>query len=187
VAFSQSHQLASMVFRMYNHPPRPPEPRASRIPIPGRDDIATELWMGGADALFGERIAPDDLHDAWVIDLAGEMPESHLTVCLHGMARVFADVEGIPAGFARLSALAASVANCLSGAPGSDQWEHPAQPPSRLYVMCQQGMNRSGLVTGLILRALGVPAEAALAAIRTRPGALSNQTYTQLIMSEGNG
>jgi hypothetical protein len=42
-------------------------------------------------------------------------------------------------------------------------------------------MNRSGLLAGLILRALGVPAEAALAAVAARPGALTNQTYARLV------
>lgn len=137
--------------------------------------------MGGADALFGGRVEPDDLRDAWVLDLAGDMPETHQTACLHRMTRVFADVESVPAGFGRLCSLARSVAACLSGEMAGDDWDHPARPPARLYVMCQQGMNRSGLLTGLILRALGVPADAALAAVGTRPGALSNQTYARLV------
>jgi hypothetical protein len=80
-----------------------------------------------------------------------------------------------------LSALASSIAVCLSGGRPEEGWPHPADPPARVYVMCQQGMNRSGLLAGLILRALGVDAEAALAAVATRPGALTNQTYARLV------
>jgi hypothetical protein len=157
------------------------EPRASRIPILGRGEVATELWMGGADSLHGDLLTPDDLCDAWVIDLAGDMPAAHRQACAHWLPSVFADIEGVPHGYERLSALASSIAACLTGTVEGDGWPHPARPPARIYVMCQQGMNRSGLLTGLILRALGVEAEAALAAVATRPGALTNQTYARLV------
>jgi hypothetical protein len=137
--------------------------------------------MGGADALYGDSITPEDLCDAWVVDLAGDMPEAHQAACLHHMNRIFADVESVPGSYTRLRSLAESIAACLTGADAHDGWEHPAEPPARLYVMCQQGMNRSGLLTGLILRALGVPAADALKAVGTRPGALSNQTYARLV------
>ena len=165
---------------LFNHP-RVSEPRASRIPILGRDDCATELWMGGADSLHGDPIAPEDLRDAWVIDLAGDMPEEHRAACACWLPRVFADVEQVPQSYAELCALAESIAACITGAPRDDGWPHPDAPPRRVYVMCQQGMNRSGLLAGLILRALGVSADDALTAIATRPGALTNRTYAELI------
>ena len=90
-------------------------------------------------------------------------------------------MEQVPHEYARLSELAASSAACSTGAERDDGWPHPDQPPTRLYVMCQQGMNRSGLLAGLILRALGISADDALAAIATRPGALTNRTYADLI------
>ena len=158
------------------------EPRATRIPIPGREDIATELWMGGAQSGLGEVVQAEDLRDAWVLDLAGDMPEAYRPACVCWLARAFADMEQIPDDYARLAALAQSIAACLEGANAEDGWEHPATAPRRLYVMCNQGMNRSGLLTGLILRALGVPGEAAVAAIGDRrPGALSNQTFARLV------
>lgn len=156
-------------------------PRASRIAIPDRAHLAVELWMGGADSLHGEPVQPADLRDAWLIDLAGDMPEPYRAACSHWLPRVFADVETAPHGYERLLTLARGIAACIAGAPDVVGWERPATPPRRVYVMCQQGMNRSGLLTGLILRALGVPADAALAAIATRPGALSNQTYARLV------
>jgi hypothetical protein len=165
---------------MFNHPPAY-EPRASRIPIPGRGDLTTELWMGGANSLHGDLLVPAELCDAWLIDLAGEMPEEHRLACACWLPRVFADVEAIPQRYDRLDALARSVAACISGERQRDSWPHPAEPPRRVFVMCQQGMNRSGLVTGLILRALGVSTADTLAAIASRPGALTNQTYLRLL------
>jgi hypothetical protein len=167
---------------VFNHPPER-EPRASRIPVPGRPELITELWMGGADSLFGDRVQPEDLRDAWVIDLAGDMPEGHRTACALWLPRVFADIEGVPHAYARLTALAESIAAALTGGAGGAEWEHPEEPPARLYIMCQQGMNRSGLITGLVLRALGVAPEEALAAIASRPGALTNRTFAALIRS----
>ena len=163
-----------------------PVPRASRIPIADAA-IDTELWMGGADSLHGDLIVPDDLRDAWVVDLAGDMPAAHRAACACWLPRVFVDVEQVPHSYERLVALATSVAACLTGAERDDGWPHPSEPPRRLYVMCQQGMNRSGLLAGLILRALGVPADEAIAALMTRPGALTNQTYVRLIREWPNG
>lgn len=165
---------------MFNHPPSV-EPRASRIQIPGREELVTELWMGGADSLHGELLVPAHLADAWIIDLAGDLPEVYRGAAACWLPRVFADVEQVPHGYARLAALAESIAACLTGAGASDGWPHPDEPPARVYVLCQQGLNRSGLLTGLILRALGVPAEQALSAIGTRPGALTNLTYVRLV------
>jgi len=164
---------------MFNHVAER-EPRASRITVP-RLAIPTEIWMGGSDSLNGVLLAPADLRDAWVIDLAGELPEAHRAACALWLPRVFPDIESVPHAFARVQALAESVAACLSGAVNGAHWEHPADPPARLFVMCQQGLNRSGLVTGLILRALGVSADDTLAAIATRPGALNNRSYVGLV------
>ena len=137
--------------------------------------------MGGAQALNGDAVGPEDLEDAWVIDLAGDMPQAYRDACRYWQARVFADIEQLPPDYPRLTALAESIAAAMSGLPGNDAWPHPAEQPQRVYVMCQQGMNRSGLLAGLILRALGVSAEDALTAIATRPGALTNQTFARLI------
>jgi hypothetical protein len=165
---------------MFNHPPTY-EPRASRILVPGRRDLTTELWMGGANSLHGDLLIPDELCDAWLIDLAGDMPDEHRLACAHWLPRVFADIEAVPQHYGRLDSLARSIAACIGGEAQYDSWPHPAEPPLRVYVMCQQGMNRSGLFTGLILRALGVSTEDALTAIASRPGALTNQTYVRLL------
>ncbi|MGE5595722.1 MAG: hypothetical protein ACM3S1_06750 [Hyphomicrobiales bacterium] len=174
---------------MFERPPRDFEPRASRIPLPPRITVSTEVWMGGADARVGEDLHPEHLADAWLVDLSGEMPEPHRAAAALWLPRVFGDVESVPTNLARLAELANSLAACLRGEAPTCDWEHPAEPPGRLYVMCQQGLNRSGLVTGLVLRALGLTADEALAAIATRPGALNNLTYARLVreFEPGNG
>ncbi|MCK9518415.1 MAG: hypothetical protein M0R74_05210 [Dehalococcoidia bacterium] len=160
------------------------EPRASLIPVARRLTLPTELWMGGANALHGELLEPGRLADTWIIDLAGDLPDTHREAAGLWLPRVFTDSETEPSNFDRLCDLAESVAAALTGAPAVPGWPHPSEPPSRLYVMCQQGLNRSGLVTGLILRALGHSVEETLAAIATRRGALNNQTYVRLLRGE---
>jgi hypothetical protein len=68
------------------------------------------------------------------------------------------DTEGEPPNLTWLHDLANSVAHAVHGLEheSASAWPHPPVPPARIYVMCQHGMNRSGLVTGLILRAIGV-------------------------------
>lgn len=163
------------------NPPRHPEPRASLIPLPGHLDVRTEIWMGGADSLHGEAIEVTHLQDAWIIDLAGEMPLSHREAAALWLPRVFLDAETTPPNLEGLRALAHSIARAIHGRAMSEEWPHPPEAPSRIYVVCQHGMNRSGLVTGLILRALGLSAEEAIAAIASRPGALNNQTFAELV------
>jgi len=160
------------------------EPRASRIPVAPRIRIPTEIWMGGANPLQGERLEPDHLKDAWVIDLAGDMPEEFREAAGLWLPRIFTDSETEPANIHSLRSLAGSIAAVLRGEPHDPAAPHPPHPPARLFVMCQQGLNRSGLMTGLILRALGHTVEEALAAIATRRGALNNQTYVRILRGE---
>jgi len=169
---------------LFNHP-RSPEPRASRIHAPGFEHLRTEIWMGGADSLHGERLGPSHVEDAWIIDVAGEMPHDLRKAAALWLPRVFVDIEVEPPNIDWLYQLANSVAAAVHGQPSTegDAWPHPVDAPARIYVMCQHGMNRSGLVTGLILRAVGVGAEETLASIATRPGALNNQTYERLVRS----
>jgi len=160
------------------------EPRASRIPVAPRLDVPTELWMGGANALHGEPLELDRLRDAWIIDVAGDMPDPFREAAGLWLPEIFTDSETEPANIHALRGLANSIASVLRGEPHKATWPHPPHPPARLFVMCQQGLNRSGLVTGLILRALGHTVEETLAAIATRRGALNNQTYVRILRSE---
>jgi hypothetical protein len=52
---------------LFNHP-RAPEPRASRIHARGIEHLRTEIRMGGADSLHGER-RPESVAEAWIIVL----------------------------------------------------------------------------------------------------------------------
>lgn len=159
------------------------EPRATRIRLPHRADLPTELWMGGADSGVGEPLHPEHLRGAWVIDCAGDMPEHYRSAAALWLFRVFSDMEETPPAYQRIAALARSLAHCLAGtADGRDGWEHPAEPPPRLYILCTQGLNRSGLVTGRILRELGLAGDEALRTLtHHRPGALNNLTFVRLI------
>ena len=50
--------------------------------------------------------------------------------------------------------------------------------------MCKQGLNRSALAAGLLLRAFGLDGAEAVRLVRARPpGALSNVTFEQLILA----
>jgi protein-tyrosine phosphatase len=55
----------------------------------------------------------------------------------------------------------------------------------RVLAHCGMGYNRSGLVAGLILKALGLPGEAAVTRIRERrPGALFNDRFAEYLTAE---
>ena len=57
----------------------------------------------------------------------------------------------------------------------------------RILVRCQAGLNRSGLVTGLILMCVGFTPEAAIAAIRSNRAdvALCNPDFEEWLLREG--
>jgi protein-tyrosine phosphatase len=58
----------------------------------------------------------------------------------------------------------------------------------RVLAHCGMGYNRSGLIAGLILKALGLPGAAAVARIRERrPGALFNDRFAEYLMLEEAG
>ncbi len=135
--------------------------------------------MGGTDSFLGEPITLADVEGAHMIDLAGDLPEPFRTRASRYTPRVFMDAEMVPFGYPRLTSLVHEIAGAvLSEAEQTSS----AEQPLRIYILCQYGMNRSGLLTGLLLRALGENAESAVRLIReSRPGALSNQTFVSLI------
>jgi hypothetical protein len=161
-------------------------PRATYIHLPQLPHVKTELWMGGAHSTTGDPLLVDDLVGAWVIDCAGDMPEHYRAVSAWWLTEAFQDCDELPACWDRLVALAQSVSRCLTGARDSRTADdHPAEPPPRLYVFCNQGMNRSGLMVGRILRALGLAGEEAFCCITMqRPGALSNLTFARLVRED---
>lgn len=129
---------------------------------------ATAVWMGGAHSLAGEVIEKSHLRRAWLVDCAGDMPLEWRPAALMWLPLVFADLDVPLNRSLRLEETVARLASAVAA----------LSPPEAVYVMCTHGMNRSGLVTGLLLRALGVPGDEAIARVRAaRPGALSNQQF----------
>lgn len=158
-------------------------PRANRVLLPAGLGVLTEIWMGGGHSAFGHDIDLEQVRDAWIVDCANEFPLRFRDAAGLTIFRVFTDTEEPPHNWERLDGLALSLGSCILGvAHGRDGWEHPHEPPARLYIVCKQGMNRSGLMAGRILRALGVPGDEAVAAVRlARPGALNNITFERLV------
>lgn len=149
-------------------------PRASLVLSAGEFGSLSNIWMGGAHSHRGDEIRHEALAGCWLIDTAGDMPSEHRAAALRLIACVFVDTEGVPSPFWRIEQTVADAAGAARGESG------PA--PTDIYIVCQHGMNRSGLVTGLLLQELGLPPTDAIGRIRRhRPGALSNHTFERLL------
>ncbi len=148
----------------------PDQPRADLVVTHGAH--AARLWMGGAHALRGETIEVATARRSWVIDCAGDVELEYRQAAGRFLPIVFSDVEERPSAFDRICEVASEVATALaSGETGRSA-----------YVLCTHGMNRSGLVTGLVLRELGYAPEETVRLIRAaRPGSLSNHTFVRLL------
>jgi hypothetical protein len=153
-------------------------PRASLVLAAGdASNPETEIWMGGAHSLIGESIEGSHLRQSWLVDCAGDIDASYRAATGRWLACVFPDHDG-PLGSSNY--VERTVEAVVEAALGRDG---PA--PARVYVMCQHGMNRSGLVSGLILRGLGVRPRDAVDRIRAaRPGALANDYFRRLLLGE---
>jgi len=152
-------------------------PRATRIRLPHRPEIVTEIWMGGSDSLVGEPVTLAAVTGAFVIDCAGNLPRAYRTAAQRYQPCVFLDAEVVPYSFDRLARLVHELATAIAAAGAA-----AAAAPRRVFIFCQYGLNRSGLVTGLLLRALGEAAADAVAGVRlARPGSLNNLTFSRLI------
>jgi hypothetical protein len=155
----------------------PAPPRATRLSLVHRPDVDVEIWMGGTHSLLGDEIDAEALTEAVVVDCSGELGEPYRSQAGRYVARVFLDLEAVPSAYPRIATLVHELAEAVTAGTPDD-----AGRPRRIYVLCQQGMNRSGLVVGLLLRALGEEPERALTLIRElRPGALSNETFAGLV------
>lgn len=151
-------------------------PRASLVLGAGEARNAhTEIWMGGAHSLIGETLEREHLGRSWVIDCAGDMHGSYREMAERWVACVFPDLDG---PLASSNQVARAVDEALAAVLSAN-----GAAPERIYVMCQHGMNRSGLVSGLILRGLGVEAREAVDRIRmARPGALANEAFRHMVL-----
>lgn len=151
-------------------------PRATLLLAPGTlAGVETGVWMGGAQSRFGEEMVAEALARSCVIDAAGEMPSVFRGGTGMWLPCVFADLDAVPSRLDRIEATVRRAAEAIKGKSGSS--------PDAVYTVCQHGMNRSGLLAGLLLRELGMSGhEAVELIVSRRPGALSNQAFRRLIL-----
>lgn len=151
-------------------------PKASLVLAAGEaQNKHTEIWMGGAHSLIGEAVETAHLGASWLIDCAGDMHVSYREHTARWVSCVFPDLDGPLASSSYVERTVRDAVDTVLLANGD--------APERIYVMCQHGMNRSGLVSGLILRGLGVDGREAIDRIRmARPGALANEYFRQMVL-----
>lgn len=152
-------------------------PRATRVLAAGEAlNGHTEIWMGGAHSHVGDEMTHDALRTAWVIDCAGEIDAAYRSSTARWLACVFPDLDGPLASSNRVEEVVQlTLASIVDG----------TERPQRVYVMCQHGMNRSGLVTGLLLRGLGLePRDTVERIRRARPGALANDHFRLMVLGQ---
>lgn len=135
----------------------------------------TTIWVGGAHSLTGEPLDPSAIGSSWVIDCAGDLDHALRSAVARFLPLVFPDLDGpLSAQFRVDAAVSQAVAAMTSGFP-----------PEHLFVMCTHGMNRSGLVAGLILRGLGLGPRETVERIRAaRPGSLSNDHFRLMLLAD---
>ena len=142
--------------------------------LPG---LLADIWMGGAHSHVGEPMHAQQLAAACVIECAGDLPAFYSPATKLWVPCVFVDVEGRPVRFDRLLAIAGQVADAARG--------HGDMPVERVYSICTHGMNRSGLMAGLVLRELGMDGTSVVERIlERRPGALSNVSFRRILLDE---
>lgn len=154
-------------------------PRASRLIGPGDlPGIETAIWMGGAHSHTGDPIVAERLESSCVVDCAGDMPGFYRQQTGLWVQCVFVDVEGRPLQFERLVDTVRRLADAVRNGNGTG-----GERPEAIYSICTHGMNRSGLIAGMLLRELGMPGGQAVELIReTRPGSLSNLSFRQILL-----
>ncbi len=168
-----------ILHRMLENPPQhdlhaADPPRASLLAAPGELSPAG-IWMGGAHTFVGTALEIEAVRRSWVVDLAGDMPHTYREAASRFVVRVFPDLDAPPQNWPAIEEMIASVTDGL----------RDGSPPEQLFVMCQHGMNRSGLVAALVLRSLGLSGAEAVARIVTaRPGALSNEAFRELVLGD---
>ena len=130
-----------------------------------------QLFMS-ADLCAWSDVAPYKIDV--VIDVDGGLDAwipTHADQCLY-IYFPFDDDDQILPNASKLRAIAQLAASLI-------------QDGHRVLAHCGMGYNRSGLVAGLILKALGVPGAAAVTRIRERrPGALFNDRFADYLMAD---
>lgn len=153
-----------------HHPTKPPDAPIQCSPVqlfPIDDDGL--LFISG-DLDDWSALAPHDIDV--VIDMDGGLDACIPTDadrCLYVYFPFADDDEALP-NVARLQAVAELAATLI-------------RQKHRVLAHCNMGFNRSGLMAGVILKALGMPGGAAVTRIRDRrPGALYNDRFAEYLV-----
>lgn len=164
--------------------PIPYVTRGAAWPAYAPDQILPGLWQGGTgdDEVVGGRI-PADHHGA----LSGRRPRFDVVVTLYADAQPAPwGVEELRFGFPDADLTPAFAERAVALARHAHRrWKEGA----RVLVRCQAGVNRSGLVTTLVLMLDGMDAHDAIALIRARraPAVLDNRAFVRWLVTDAAG
>lgn len=146
-------------------------------PDPAPTEILPGLWQGGTSesSLLGQPTKPGHYRGKRPFDLIVTL-YADAQPAPWGVEEIrygFPDAELEPADLARIREIAA-----YAGA----RWQQGA----RVLVRCQAGVNRSGLVTGLILTSVGWSAQEALDALlqARSPAVLANSHFRKALLAD---
>ena len=148
------------------------------------DEILPGLWQGGTedDHVVGRHV-PADHHDV----VAGRSPRFDVVVTLYADAQPAPwGVEELRFGFPDAALTPAFAERAVALARHAHRrWKDGA----RVLVRCQAGVNRSGLVTTLVLMLEGMSAHDAIALVRSRraPAVLDNRAFVRWLVTEAAG
>jgi protein-tyrosine phosphatase len=135
--------------------------------------------MGGAHSHVGALITLEAAGQGWFVDCAGDMPAAYREASRRWIQCVFADLDHRPPNLHYIEQNVRELAMAS---------QHPQRPgthpvPADVYILCQHGMNRSGLVAGLLLRSLGMTGDEAVRRIAARRvGSLSNLAFRDIVL-----
>lgn len=105
-----------------------------------------------------------------VVDCVGTLTESE-QIAQGRLRCIFKDLDTFPSQIRTIAATAKTIAGALRDPAGGD-----------VFIICEYGANRSGLVAALVLRELGLDAPEAIAKVQqARTGSLSNERFRRLV------
>ena len=141
------------------------------LPVETYSEIVPGLWQGGTDDRDG-------------CSTSGGVDEFDAVVTLYAWADPCCwGTEELRYGFPDATSDLADMVRVVRAARWAyERW----QSGDRVLVRCQAGLNRSGLVTALVLMLAGTPAGDAIALIRARrsPAALINASFVGWLHQE---
>lgn len=152
-------------------------PHASLLVAAGEiAGLGAGIWMGGAHSHVGQPVEVAHAASGVIVDCAGDVPAAYREAGGQWIACVFTDLDAPPPNLATIERHARTLGAALARRNGS------SAAPENVYILCTHGMNRSGLVAGLLLRELGMAGPKAIERIvERRPGALSNVAFRTIV------